>query len=118
MVRRAAVLVIGSLFTAFSEDEDGDGVGVGLGEGLDGDILGLGVGKVMGVLRGVGDGDCDEVVKGHVGVVIEGLEKWGSRRSRGGEIRFGLGKGRLLGLEVDPEASAGKKNQGIVEVLE
>ncbi|KAF2842235.1 hypothetical protein M501DRAFT_948560 [Patellaria atrata CBS 101060] len=116
ILRRAAVLVFLGVLRAMDKAlEEGREVHVGL-EGKRWE-------EVEKVLKWVRDEDQDDIVKGHAGVVREGLEDWRMKRLLGIERdisadltpRFGL-EGRLRGLGVDPEVSVRGKRVVVEEI--
>jgi hypothetical protein len=122
ILRRAAVLVL-------------LGVLKGMDKGLeerpisdDVAMVGLGVGKweeVERVLKWVRSEDLDELVQGHAGAVLEGLETWrikswfGLRTEKSEDqvrrLNMGL-EGGLRGLAIDPDNA--KKGKRMVEEVE
>ena len=105
ILRRAAVLVIMSLIKALDTvDERGSDISPGMaGENLL---------EVISVLRYVEATDSDELVVGHVRVVIESLETWQSESILGmprsildSNPRVSVKRGQLAGLSVVPEVS-------------
>lgn len=104
ILRRAAVLVIMSLVRALDAADAG---GRELGFGFAGENLA----DVISVLRYIEGTDSDELVIGHVRIVIEGLETWQSKTIFGvprSRVDFTpktiLNGNRLAGLSVNPEA--------------
>ena len=100
ILRRSAVLVFMSLIKALDRaEEEGRELGFGLAGGSLEDVI--------EVLHRLLRDDPDEIVRGHLGEVLEGMETWrenslfGGRRRREqeGEIRLGL-EGKLKGLDV------------------
>lgn len=115
VLRRAAVLLIGSLVTALERAADE-------GRTLEFELADENTGDVIDVLRLVEEKEGDEIVRGHLGVVIARLDEW--RRiswkeklgAGAGEIRFGL-EGGLRGLSVG-DCVETKKRAGIIEEIE
>ena len=105
ILRRAAVLVIMSLVRALDAANEG-------GRKLDFGFAAGNLADVISVLRYIEATDSDELVIGHIRVVIEGLETWQSKAICG-VPRSGvdlapktmLNGSRLAGLSVNPEAS-------------
>ena len=103
ILRRAAVLVVLSLVKALdAADEAGRKLGFG--------FAGENLAEVNAVLRYIETTDSDALVKGHVGVVIEGLETWQSKTILGMPgsgvslaPRTVFDGDRLAGLSVNPE---------------
>lgn len=114
ILRRAAVLVLASVVKVLDGKEEGNG------EGALGWNLGGGWEEAKRVLHTVQRREVDQVVSGHVREILEGLEEWQRRilvgNVGGGEIRFGLGEGRVRGIAVNPRAVDGKKKPVIEEV--
>lgn len=115
VLRRAAVLLIGSLVTALERAADE-------GRTLGFELADENTGDVIDVLRLVEEKEGDEIVRGHLGVVIARLDGWrriGWKEKLGigaGEIRFGLERG-LRGLSVG-DCVETKKRAGIIEEIE
>lgn len=116
ILRRAAVLVIMSLVKALDAANEG---GRKPGFGFAGENLV----EVISLLRYIGATDSDDLVVGHVGVVIEGLETWQSKTVFGVPRstvdltpRTNLNEGKLAGLSVNPEAS--KASRPRIEEIE
>ena len=107
ILRRAAILVLASVLKVLNGKEEGNG------EGALGWNLGDGWEEAKRVLHIVQRREVDQVVSGHVGEILEGLEEWQRRilvgNIGGEEIRFGLGEGRVRGLAVNPRPVDGKK---------
>lgn len=102
ILRRAAVMVIMSLIKAF---DTADEQGLHLGFGFAGENLA----EVITVLRYVEITDTDDIVNGHIKVVIESLEAWqrksimghlGSKGPRG--VDFSLDENGIAGLAFRP----------------
>lgn len=105
ILRRAAVLVIESVVKVLNDNEkNGERLGWNVGVGWD---------EVKRVLHIAEMRELDQVVSGHVSGVLKSLEEWQRRilvgNVAGGEIRFGLGKGLIRGLAVNPRPLDGKK---------
>lgn len=107
ILRRAGAMVIGSIIKALdAAEEKGQSVGVGFEEDNIVDII--------AVLEYIEATDTDEMVVGHLGILIENLKKWREKLVLGlyksGEdsgIRFGLENERLAGLAIDPGKPTG-----------
>ncbi len=105
ILRRAAVLVIMSLVKALDAADEGGRI---LGFGFAGENLV----EVISVLQYIGATDSDDLVRKHVGLVIEGLETWQSKAIFGVPRstvdltpRTNLHGEKLAGLSVNPEVS-------------
>ena len=101
ILRRAAILTIMSLVRALDRAREEERQ---LGFGLAGESLE----EVLKVLRYIEATDSDDIVKGHVREVIDGLGIWQSNNLL--DIRRGMMQpdlivnGRLAGLSLEPEA--------------
>ncbi len=105
ILRRAAVVVIMNLVKALDAADEG-------GRNLSFGFAGENLLEVISVLRYIAATDSDDLVLGHVGVVIGSLEMWQSKTILGVPRsamdltpRTHLNGGKLAGLSVDPEAS-------------
>ena len=103
ILRRASVLIVMSLVRALdTAEEHGQRLGIGLdGKGLD---------EVVMVLKVVSESDEDEIVRGHVTAVVEGLEALREKalwrglgdigRGEDSGIKFGIPDRGVKGLVV------------------
>lgn len=111
ILRRAAVLVIMSLVKALDAADEGGHI---LGFGFAGENLV----EVISVLRYIGATDSDDLVRRHVGLVIDGLETWQSKTIFGVPRspmdltqRTDLNGEKLAGLSVNPEVSQASRSR-------
>ena len=102
ILRRAAVLLILSVIKAIDNAEE---QGRNLGFGLAGENLS----EVIDILQYIGATDSDDIVLGHVKVVVDSLEVWQSKRILGVSAigreritsKYELNGNHLVGLELD-----------------
>jgi hypothetical protein len=107
ILRRAAAMLIMSVIRAIDKaDRDGKRLGFGFaGESLK-DVM-----EMLGYVKAM---DEDNLVRGHVGEALQGLEVWrtkslvGNELRKGEDIKFGL-EGGLRGLIVNPPLDARPK---------
>ncbi|KAF2496444.1 hypothetical protein BU16DRAFT_581771 [Lophium mytilinum] len=120
MLRRAAVLVVLGVLKGLDDVGNPRDGGVGLAAEK--------WAEVEGVLKRVGADDEDELVKGHVGVVLEELDTWrrgvwfGMRSEAGGDggiggLSEGL-EGGLRGLAVVPGDGEGGQRRSMIQEVE